>query len=1188
MVNIQKIAAGIWKNNGFKTRNDGINFVKNNNFRSTKDESTSQFFVRINEFKVIEAEKSRIRPIFKGLNIERFNKGISKNKNYLRYNVKVGKVDHITDLANIPDAVNLNDNIVEALDVLKNIAENNNQDVVDVRFTIGFIGRKDIYIHDGIKKFTSFRNANSAVIPTHVIDIDAFNNDTKIIKIRNKEYSDKELKDNDFINNKPLFITTNKFDIVENRLVLNKRSDSPFLSRDEISELTSADGIWDSSEFDSKEKYEAVMKKRKEKSVNTFIHNYFKKEAAVELKKRAMNGDKRKEQKEGTIDPSGLSVAFYYVITGIQILLGSRLLDRKDDNKRTIKTLEELKAFAPSKDVEFHRLTQCSTTVDRLCVYETYIFFRDNLENIVNNKDYIKAELEKEPEECRRHIKDGFITKFLQTKPGIHYIKFFRPINFAGFKITDGEIEIINNVEEFNGKKVYLWEGQHVAPHKVVEFKNKAVKTEIENNNSNFTLVGKKALKFNVKKVLAFDFETLYNTDGINGDNGFTNPYACCVNATDIKLDENNRIQNSPIKEVLNLYSDCQSVIVNGLIDYIDSIATKYDLTKTHAKFSIFKIHMYGFNNSRFDNLLFYTEFKKRYGSNVEAIIAGNSIKSINYFNVSILDLNLYYAGSLAATAGAFNLDISKASYPYKFATKENLFYVGERPELKYWNSVEDMKECPKDNFNMKEYTLKYCNLDCRLVVEIALKHLQQTIMPINGIAVNNSTKTTAAGIALNLFKTVFLKNFKLRGSPKDIRKLEINSFKGGRTFVNKPFSNDKLLYALDINSAHPASMCKTMPITFTDAFDLKEQIITKDKIVPRYLYSAKSRYIGNDEFVIPNLLIKNPKTKISKSALNTDYAEHWGVELIEAIELGFEITVNKVVQYSTEDENGEECGELFKDYVEFCYNERLKAKKEENEAKSQYLKLLLNSLYGKLAEKEFTTTELFEDGDYAINRIIEDETKKIVAHSLVIDRDDENKKFIKLEYIDDRKSGKSVGELVRLASYITAETRCKLSKLSRVLGSKHVYYCDTDSIYTDKCPERDLTPKDLEEHFHDKILGKWKVEKVNYNCIFDGAKSYTKKNLDYIKGATEKHYRLLIDLLVEDEESKNKGIKGSLLTSADYNNQEPVNKTITMFKRSIEGVRIINQVRAKNITYNNNRIFDLETNSSRPFERVN
>lgn len=87
--------------------------------------------------------------------------------------------------------------------------------------------------------------------------------------------------------------------------------------------------------------------------------------------------------------------------------------------------------------------------------------------------------------------------------------------------------------------------------------------------------------------------------------------------------------------------------------DYMDEIKTEVDTSKTHQTKKIGYIMMYGFNSSRFDNLLIFNELHNRLPG-LKYIIAGNQIKYIKYHNIIMIDVNLYYAGSLSSVAESF------------------------------------------------------------------------------------------------------------------------------------------------------------------------------------------------------------------------------------------------------------------------------------------------------------------------------------------------------------------------------------------------------------------------------------------------------------------------------------------------------------------------------------------------------
>lgn len=95
-----------------------------------------------------------------------------------------------------------------------------------------------------------------------------------------------------------------------------------------------------------------------------------------------------------------------------------------------------------------------------------------------------------------------------------------------------------------------------------------------------------------------------------------------------------------------------------------------------------------------------------------------------------------------------------KGVYPYEFPNAENLNYIGEVPEAKYWNKKEDREEYIRkegDIFNLKEYTMKYCMLDSKLVHDIAKIHLNQSAGTIKEKKYDTRFCPTAAGVSIKI-----------------------------------------------------------------------------------------------------------------------------------------------------------------------------------------------------------------------------------------------------------------------------------------------------------------------------------------------------------------------------------------------------------------------------------------------------
>ena len=841
------------------------------------------------------------------------------------------------------------------------------------------------------------------------------------------------------------------------------------------------------------------------------------------------------------------------------------------------KTIHELKAYSPTNCRKYHELTSGSTTSDKLCIYETFLDIIDKRtlkykRHNTKNSNEVKSLLSKEGQEIENSVKNGELVKSLEllTKKYNNEIAiiFYKRDNDDELQqpiiINNGESKQSEDISKFYGKKCFLYmKDRHVAPMKLKKKKVKEEQIE-KHKNDKYTLFPNK-LKINEDDNEEYDdiIKTELNKRRKRNIVGFD---------TETFLDEKNmctvfcitmygKIKGKIIKE--KIYGDYEYCI-NKFVKFIESITVKINMKSARPKEPIEDIYIYGFNNSRFDNLFIYEALYKS-DDTVDILFTNNSIKTIKYHNVRIFDISLYYTGSLASVSEAFKLEITKGVYPYSFPNKDNLNYIGPVPDKKYFKSEEDYNQCYEDHldnikitkiknnkistkFDLKEYTEKYCLLDSQLVYEIAVLHLQQCLQFINYRICDVQKCGTGAAIALRCYQQVFQDDW-LTQSPNEIIKNERDAYKGGRTEVFKKMfktNGNSKLYYYDINSAHPASMIKPMPYKYIKTEPFNNDKLKYDDLVDSNNYLASIKYIGKDKNFIPNILIRSKGHIIACE--NSDYAYHWGIELKEAIKNGCEITVKSCDMYESK--------ELFSNFSNYFYNERLKVKKT-NAAKSQFFKLLLNSLYGKFGQKLFTKRILLNNCNEMYQMLGDD--KYLCGLSEIGNK-------ILVEYEEADREKKSIGNLVRFSSYISACTRCKLSEVMRDIGHEHIYYCDTDSIFTDK------KPSDI---FLDN-------EKIGYLKLETG-----EHLIDIAYFLAPKSYCYALD----NGKIKNasKGVDSKKLTIDNYEDLytgkvKSVVQNRGMFFRSFEGVKIEEHDRSISVVYNK-RIWD--NNESKPFKNI-
>jgi len=67
-------------------------------------------------------------------------------------------------------------------------------------------------------------------------------------------------------------------------------------------------------------------------------------------------------------------------------------------------------------------------------------------------------------------------------------------------------------------------------------------------------------------------------------------------------------------------------------------------------------------------------------------------------------------------------------------------------------------------------------------------------------------------------------------------------------------------MLSVDVNSSYPKSMTKNMCLIYKETKIYDNYVVRKDFLIKHNLYYAKFEYIGNDKYIIPNLMFKNDK----------------------------------------------------------------------------------------------------------------------------------------------------------------------------------------------------------------------------------------------------------------------------------------------------------------------------------------
>lgn len=362
---------------------------------------------------------------------------------------------------------------------------------------------------------------------------------------------------------------------------------------------------------------------------------------------------------------------------------------------------------------------------------------------------------------------------------------------------------------------------------------------------------------------------------------------------------------------------------------------------------------------------------------------------------------------------------------------------------------------------------IEYCIRDCEIIYEALFTIFNEV----------GSIRVTLAGLSLDYFRRKFQK-FHIDYNDK-LGKSFFESYYGGRNEAFFIGSCQASCY--DINSMYPYAMVNSY---FPNPKNLKNiHNITPEKLQKNYLpyfegcAKVKIKHYYNNYGFLP--LRKNGKLLFPVGNFSGWYnfneirfaLQHKVIEIKKV----FEVVYSEAMQSP------------FKEYAETLYKKR---QHEKNDLYREIYKLLMNSLYGKFAQKIKSETIYIENIDLQFN-IIKEYARKNQLIKIVPFNDSRKDCFIEVK----TKHAFLYHSIPLFSSYITSHARVHL--LTQILKYKKnkPLYCDTDSIFF----KNDPNIKDSLE------LGAFKKEKKTVTEI-RGLKNYSysspeNKRIDKIKG---------------------------------------------------------------------------------------
>jgi len=379
------------------------------------------------------------------------------------------------------------------------------------------------------------------------------------------------------------------------------------------------------------------------------------------------------------------------------------------------------------------------------------------------------------------------------------------------------------------------------------------------------------------------------------------------------------------------------------------------------------------------------------------------------------------------------------------------------------------------DTVSDKELSV-YCKRDTEILSEVFkrwIRFLQDHDL--------GNFRYTISGQAFSAFRHRF-KDYEIYiHNNEDVLKLEREAYRGGRTECFFIGEVSEPVYVLDVNSIYSYVMKAFEYPTFL----VKHGAHLSPKGLERFL---------QDHCVIARceLEVDKPVFGVRKDRLIFPVGKYQATlctqELKYALEHNYIKTINEYAIYLK--------APVFGSYVNFFNDLKEKYSKEGDKVNRLLTKYFLNTLYGKFGQK-----------NEKIKEIGEVDTNTALVSTYVNKRTGEIGTLYEIngkQYIRTKEYEEAYDSFPAIAAEISANARMYLWSLITKAGRENVYYCDTDSLFTNaQGLER------LKDYINPYELGKLKVERENAHLIIRNVKDYILDNEQKIKGVRKDSVRL-------------------------------------------------------------------------------
>ena len=349
----------------------------------------------------------------------------------------------------------------------------------------------------------------------------------------------------------------------------------------------------------------------------------------------------------------------------------------------------------------------------------------------------------------------------------------------------------------------------------------------------------------------------------------------------------------------------------------------------------------------------------------------------------------------------------------------------------------------------------------------------------------------TQAGQSLNAFRHRFMvQPLYLHANPHTGR-LERESYMGARTEAFRLGESTGRFNVFDVNSLYPSVMQRyRYPTKLVGHLRYERQIGRDPRERLQALTSALADY---DKCVVARVSVRvEPGNEWQRVVpVRHDgrliYPTGHFQSVLTTREL--DLAVRRQCVTDVHELATYESGPIFTKYIQELYDLRLRYKREGNTVFTEIVKVFMNSLYGKFGQHNYEWKQVDD-----VN--IETGTVRVWLHE-----EQRAEHYRRLGNRTEKRSDEkqdAYNAFPAIAAHITADARVCISEMREAAGFSHVWYCDTDSLFTDDIGAANLYDTGMvDEH----TLGKLKLEKTATWMRISGLKDYTFGDKTKLKG---------------------------------------------------------------------------------------